>query len=656
MWILKKIGTFLVTLVFVFTSFFSFGFLENSGLLVKATGEPIMGNVAIISNESTNITTASSTGNFSVEYNTPTIDNNFNLELYKMDYVKPLNENILTDTTNTIKQNMMISFVLYNVGDTKTFHTYNILTGYYNLITATLKSSGIKSNVWVNISDYNMSTVDADKITAEFDNNISLKITSVFGQPSDIDNNSKINILCFDIKDGFSGSGGYVAGYFDPSDLYRNNTYNPYSNQMEVFYIDIYPGMGTGTTKDVTQCFDTIAHEFQHMINFNQNVFVENNPAGDMDTWLNEAFSEAASQVYSEQISTNRIDIYNSDNYNLIKNGLSLLDWQGELENYSLSYLFSQYLKEQVGIGDDVFSEVMQSNLNACSAVEAVIQAHINPNLDFGQFMSNFRAALVLKNSTGPYGFKGNIGFNSIEPKIYTGSATNLVGGGAIVIAVNNSITIPSNKGADVEYLVFQKSAPVISGITNNSTYKIATLRFSDGTAKLNGTTRDNGAIITIDGSYNLVVTDLLGHSSTVYFTINHNVIGNLTGINPNTIITNLKSCIIKYSNQTAEIYNKNNQPITNNNYVVGTAMYLKIFQNSTLIKTYRLIIYGDVTGDGVIGLNDLTSIRDDLLENTQLVDEFRTAGDLYGEGKITLNDLVGVMSYISENGSIRQS
>jgi hypothetical protein len=35
-----------------------------------------------------------------------------------------------------------------------------------------------------------------------------------------------------------------------------------------------YPTVGTGNTKDVTQIYGTLAHEFQHMVNFNENVLI----------------------------------------------------------------------------------------------------------------------------------------------------------------------------------------------------------------------------------------------------------------------------------------------------------------------------------------------------------------------------------------------
>ncbi len=481
----------------------------------------VKGNFAVISNQSTDGTTTENTGTFSLDNTNPTTEN-LNSTSYRKDFIKPLNENFLNNiSTNNISQSMLITFTIYNVGDTNTFWAFNIETYTYNQITATLKSSGTYSNVWVKTTDYDMSTVDADRITAEFDSNIFPIITEVFGQPSDTDSNSKVNILCFDIKDGFSESGGYVAGYFDPNDLYPYDSFeNPNTNQMEIFYIDTYPTMGMDATKDVTKCYDILAHEFQHMVNWNQNIFIENNDPNtdNMSIWLNEALSESASQVYSGNISQSRIDYYNYST--LITNGFSLLNWEGELENYSLSYLFSQYLKEQVGIGNSVFTEVTQSVYNDYRCIEEVIQNYIDPDLTFSEFMTSFRVALLLKRPTGLYGFKGNAGYNTINQKIYTGGATDLEGGGAVVIAsdpVSGEITIPSNKGTNIYYFIVQdapvitietyETAPTNSDIIVNASIDVGTLNFSTHT-------------FTENGSFDFIATNLMGDTTTTTVTI----------------------------------------------------------------------------------------------------------------------------------------
>ncbi|MCB8606618.1 hypothetical protein LJD63_10185, partial [Veillonella nakazawae] len=74
------------------------------------------------------------------------------------------------------------------------------------------------------------------------------------------------------------------------------------------------------------------------------------------------------------------------------------------------------------------------------------------PNLSFGQFMTDFRAALVLKEDTGLYGFKGDPVFDGLKVKTYSGSSIHIKGGGSIVKALSSKddFQVPSDKGDDV--------------------------------------------------------------------------------------------------------------------------------------------------------------------------------------------------------------
>lgn len=80
--------------------------------------------------------------------------------------------------------------------------------------------------------------------------------------------------------------------------------------------------------------------------------------------------------------------------------------------------------------------------------------------MTFGKFMTNFRAAMLLKQDSGLYGFKGDPFFDSLQPKLYNGSSAQLRGGGAVV-KLNNSEDrgITANKGADVTYTFVSEDA-----------------------------------------------------------------------------------------------------------------------------------------------------------------------------------------------------
>jgi hypothetical protein len=449
---------------------------------------------AVISNESIDASSTQPTGTFSLKNIKYTLDKNLKPKAYKVDFNKPFDipnnkEKLIQKNTKSIEQS-------YNQGDYKSFWVSDLEYSYDYQINARLAYSGTKSDIWV----YNnqITDLDAEKLGEEFDNKIYSSVTDNFGPESDVNSDGKVNILTYDIQDGFSGSGGYVGGYFWSGDLYNLSN----SNKSETFYIDTYPAMGTGSTKDVTSAYETLAHEFQHMVNFNQNVLVEKS-SNSMDTWLNEGLSMAAEQIYSGQGLSERLDYYNSSTS--IKNGHSLLYWDNNgdtLSNYSLSYLFAQYIKIQTNQGDRIFKEILTDPNNNYKAIENVAKKYISPLMTFGKLMTSFRIALLFNEPTGLYGFKGNSFFDGLKGQIYFGNSVDLRGGGAVVTTYNSEagFTVPSDKGVNVTYTLFDMNegpgegditppvAPTVNNISDRDTIVI-------------GTTEANANIIVQKGS-----------------------------------------------------------------------------------------------------------------------------------------------------------
>ncbi|WP_404322754.1 Ig-like domain-containing protein [Cytobacillus firmus] len=396
---------------------------------------------AIISNESVLGDSYQSTGQFSINNDKYASNKKLKQDAYRLDVKKPFDVR-----KNKGKQlgSYKSKRAAYQQGQSKNFWVYDFSSYADYQINATLLYSGSKANVWVNNSQ--LTQGQAEALGKEFDAGIHPVISNHFAGESDVNGDGKINILAYDIQDGFNGSGGYIAGYFYPGDLYNIQ----YSNQSEIFYVDTYPLMGTGAAKDPSASYETLAHEFQHMVNFNQNVFIEGDEDG-MDIWLDEALAMAAEQVYTGKPLTDRIDYYNYSNS--IAGGHSLLYWDYDgdtLANYSLSYLFGQYVKLQANKGDTIFREILKDSNNDYKAVENVMKKYVDPLLTFGKTMTNFRGALLLKQQDGQYGFKGEQAFNELQPRLYTGASTYLRGGGAIVTQASNEI--PVDKGADITY------------------------------------------------------------------------------------------------------------------------------------------------------------------------------------------------------------
>lgn len=62
------------------------------------------------------------------------------------------------------------------------------------------------------------------------------------------DDNGLLHLLFLDIQDRFEETGSYVAGFFDPV----NGLDHPFSNRLNLLYIDLYPGFYTSKSQDAT--------------------------------------------------------------------------------------------------------------------------------------------------------------------------------------------------------------------------------------------------------------------------------------------------------------------------------------------------------------------------------------------------------------------
>jgi hypothetical protein len=291
--------------------------------------------------------------------------------------------------------------------DTKLFKAYNIETDSVYSLNAVLVYNGTYCNVYREIgAESFMSDAVAIQMGQEFDNNIYDKIIDNFGSPSDVDGDGKITLLVLDIKDGFTGSGGYVAGYFDPTNEYDSSTYSA-SNEMEMLYMDSYPG-----ASDIDGFKQTMAHEFQHLVNFNQKVFVQGFSAG-FDTWINEGMSSAAEKIYSGTQIQWKIDYYNDDPYGEIAQGQNFVAWgnssyTSEIGNYATVYLFFQWLSIQGG-GDSVYKAIMDNvSYSDYRAVFNEVDTATGCS-NFGDLLRSWFIANLINHPTNLYGYKGHI-------------------------------------------------------------------------------------------------------------------------------------------------------------------------------------------------------------------------------------------------------
>ncbi|MFX3616164.1 MAG: Ig-like domain-containing protein [Sporolactobacillus sp.] len=469
----------------------------QAGVLAASDPE----HLVLISNESTSVSGAEPVGN---------------LQDRRVFDVKKLSGKNKSKLLKSQKKTVQKS---NSVGQVKKFWVYNLNSGTSKQIAATLVYQGSRSLVWVKGSSF--SSADATAIGREFDTKIYPLDVSLFGDPSDVDGNGKINLLYYPIDDGAGADGGIASGYFDPNDL----TGDKQANHSETLYVDTSQTENFGQNDELSGMSATLAHEFQHLINFNQNVLVEKHSP--MSTWLNEGLSMAAEQTYSGKLLQDRIDYYNSDSG--IGRGLSLLKWSDsgdDLGNYSLAYLFVQYLRIQCGQGTAIYKDLIQDKYSSYRAVRDVIQRYISPSMSFGDFMTDFRLALYLNEPTGLYGFHDEPGFDQIQKHIYKGSLTSLslTGGGAVITSEGTGV--PVNKGPDVTYTDLSDSAsdrqppaePSASPLTDHQTVLSGTAEPSSTVILTNGSQSLGRVQADANGSFSLQLTKQTGGSKLYLF------------------------------------------------------------------------------------------------------------------------------------------
>ena len=427
--------------------------LPTISIEVYAQDQESKSDRVIITNESYDDKKVSSTGSFNLQEINENISINEDLpmEAYKIDmnlHFDPKKED--AEIINVSKNERRIPTA---VGSTKKFWVVDFRNEKDVSIDAKLLYSGKKSEVWVHNNEIN--TKQAKQMGEEFDSTIYPLVTKNFAKESDVDGNGKVSMLVYDIQDGYDQSGTYTAGYFYSRDLYKTTQ----SNNSEVFYVDTYPTMGDKKSGyDVTKAFSTIAHEFQHMVSYNQNVLAEKGK--EMEPWLNEAMSMAAEHMYLNDSLRERL--YYFERSPSIANGHSLLHWDGSgdvLANYSLSYLFGQYLRVQLGQDTKIYKEILEKDMPTKEALQAVIDKKFKKGKSVEQFMSDFRQALYENDKEGLYGFKGEKGLTSFETPLYIGKLPlQLRGGGSIVVPIDDVSTFvkPTNAGGTIDFRLIE--------------------------------------------------------------------------------------------------------------------------------------------------------------------------------------------------------
>ena len=241
-----------------------------------------------------------------------------------------------------------------------------------------------------------LSGAQLDSLNSVFDTLLYKVDTLAFGQESDVDGNGKVFVLMSNVVNRLVTASecvasGYVVGFFFGADI--DPAFRSAWNNAEVFYSIVPDPSGTlscahSISQVQSQLPVTFAHEFQHMISYNQHVLFKK--ASSEELWLNEGLSHYAEERSGRAFlavgdSTHycahvRGDLYdfgrfvaNPGNTGLVTiTSLGTLDERGAWWSF-VRFLVDQYAADTSLAAADAFTRALvQTNLRGVSNVTTV--------------------------------------------------------------------------------------------------------------------------------------------------------------------------------------------------------------------------------------------------------------------------------------------
>jgi len=198
-----------------------------------------------------------------------------------------------------------------------------------------------------------------------------------------------------------SNLGSTVAGYFSSADSYVRAVRED-SNEAEMFYIHLDKGMQVGDPF----YNGVLAHEFQHMIHWNN----DRNEA----TWLNEGCSELAMELNNRTYPgrTSMYDVGGSEYAYLDQPDTQLNTWPevsqtgSAAAHYGASYLFMSYFLDR--FGEDATKALVAHDANGLESVDLVLRDALNLDLTHEDIFADWVVANWVDDTSiddGQYGY-----------------------------------------------------------------------------------------------------------------------------------------------------------------------------------------------------------------------------------------------------------
>ena len=337
------------------------------------------------------------------------------------------------------------------VGETKNIYVDNN-TNISTFVqkSATLRAAGTYCYVWV-IDDFYSSTAGENKVDSAiaqkyadaFDKMYPM-ITNVFGNESDkiyyypkwrnMENYSstgtKINIVVYDIGNDYSLSENQqcgIVGYFYAKDyIYNYSEKGVTSNNGKYFYIDSgYANSNFDTT------ISTLAHEFQHMVNYNQKTVSHDLTSGQ---WYNEMLSMLCEDMMQEHLGIKdedspkaRTTVFNAYYY---CSGISEYNSKNQICSYATAFSFGSFIARNFG-GAELVQKISQNSLVDNDSITDAVNSLNDTKYTYDDLFEKYLLALF-GNSTYTHNkdadctLKYNFGDYSSNPYEYPMTAYNI--------------------------------------------------------------------------------------------------------------------------------------------------------------------------------------------------------------------------------------
>lgn len=287
---------------------------------------------------------------------------------------------------------------------------------------AVLSSIGDYCYVWtveenyspasVSFTDNKITGAQSKEIAAKFDQ-MYLPETSIFGNkysakyPDFIDPKDKISILIYDIDYDYRASqNSGVFGFFWAKDFYLGGSdgsipgYGLKTNEDEMFYIDVhfldyYP----------EGIYSTLAHEFQHMLNFVQKDLTH---GVDPDIWYNEMLSMVCEDLISSHIGISRENGPQSRLYEFIYSYYEsgIIDWlpgQDVLKSYAGAYTFGAFLARNYGGAQFIKDVASSKSVDQTSITDALAKSSLHSSENFESVFRSYGRSLCYPDIPSSY-------------------------------------------------------------------------------------------------------------------------------------------------------------------------------------------------------------------------------------------------------------